>query len=68
MTGKPLASNYFLRILKRQTLQLNQSSVNITLDKYLNSVNSMIRIHAPLKQKKVSAKAMDYQRYQELNS
>ena len=32
-----------------QILQLNQSSVNLTFDNYLNSVNSLIYIQAPLR-------------------
>ena len=54
-------------------LQLNQDSVNVTFDKYLNSVNSLIHIYAPLKklsknERKFHKKTMDYQRYQELSS
>ena len=55
----------FEKINWNQVLQLNQNNVNITFENYLNTVNTLINSHAPLKKlnkktKKVSTKTMDY--------
>ena len=57
----------FEKINWNQVLQLNQNNVNITFENYLNTVNTLINSHAPLKNwktktktKKVSTKTMDY--------
>ena len=39
----------FEKINWNQVLQLNQNNVNITLENYLNTVNTLINFHAPLK-------------------
>ena len=53
MTGKSLIISHFFKILKKinlnQVLQLNQNNVNITFENYLNTVNTLINSHAPLK-------------------
>ena len=39
----------FEKINWNQVLQLNQNNVNITFENYLNTVNTLINSHAPLK-------------------
>ena len=39
----------FEKINWNQVLQLNQDNVNITFEIYLNTVNTLINCHAPLK-------------------
>ena len=39
----------FDKINLNQVLQLNQGNVNITFENYLNTVNTLISCHAPLK-------------------
>ena len=39
----------FEKINWNQVLQLNQDNVNITFENYLNTVNTLINSHAPLK-------------------
>ena len=50
MTGNTLTNNFLRKKTNRnQILQLNQINVKLTFNNYLNSVNSLINIHAPLK-------------------
>ena len=41
----------FEKINWNQVLQLNQNNVNTTFENYLNTVNTLIKSHAPLKRK-----------------
>ena len=61
----------FEKIKWNQALQLNQDSVNITFENYLNTMNTLINYHPPLKNstknKEFSAKTMDYKRNPKYN-